>query len=53
MSQEQTSIKERQRTDLREPHKYKVFIHNDDMTTMECVVMILMEVFFFSEEKSV
>lgn len=52
MSQEQTSIKERQRTDLREPHKYKVFIHNDDMTTMECVVMILMEVFFFSEEKA-
>ena len=45
MAQEQTSIRERQRTDLREPRLYKVYIHNDDFTPMEFVVMILMTVF--------
>lgn len=45
MAKEQTSIRERQRTDLREPRLYKVYIHNDDFTPMEFVVMILMTVF--------
>ena len=52
MAQEQTNIRERERTDLREPRKYKVFIHNDDITSMECVVMILMQVFFYGAEKA-
>lgn len=52
MAQEQTSVKERQRTDLREPRLYKVFIHNDDFTTMEFVVMILMTVFRKSEAEA-
>lgn len=52
MPQEQTVIRERQRSDIREPHRYKVIIHNDDFTTMEFVVMILKQVFFLSEEKA-
>ena len=47
MAKEQTGIKERQRTDLREPRRYKVTIYNDDFTTMEFVVKVLVEVFFY------
>ena len=46
MAKEQSAIRERQRTDLREPRRYKVTIYNDDFTTMEFVVMILTTVFF-------
>ena len=45
-------IPERQRTDLREPRRYKVTIYNDDFTTMEFVVKILVEVFFKSEAEA-
>ena len=52
MAKEQSSIRERQRTDLREPRRYKVTIFNDDFTTMEFVVMILKVVFFKSEAEA-
>ena len=52
MAKEQSQLRERQRTDLREPHRYKVIIHNDDFTTMDFVVMILTQVFFKSEEEA-
>ena len=48
MPQEQSQIRERQRTDLREPRRYKVTIYNDDFTTMGFVVKVLVEVFFKS-----
>ena len=50
MPKEQSGIRERQNTRLKEPHRYKVIIHNDDFTTMEFVVMVLMRVFWKSEE---
>lgn len=48
MPQEQSQIRERQRTDLREPRRYKVTIYNDDFTPMDFVVKVLKEVFFKS-----
>ena len=52
MAKEQSSVKEKQRTGLKEPHRYKVTIYNDDFTTMEFVVKILKVVFFKSEAEA-
>lgn len=52
MAKEQIQLRERQRTDLREPRRYKVIIYNDDFTTMEFVVMILKQVFLKSDEEA-
>ena len=52
MAKEQSQIRERQRTNLKEPRRYKVIIYNDDFTTMEFVVMILVQVFLKSEEEA-
>ena len=40
------------REDLKEPPMYKVLLHNDDYTTMEFVVEILIYVFNKSPEES-
>jgi len=50
MPKEQSQLKQRERTDLREPRRYKVIIYNDDFTTVEFVEMILMQVFFFARK---
>lgn len=52
MPQEQSHVRERQKTNFKEPRRYQVIIHNDDFTTMEFVVMVLKEVFFMSEENA-
>lgn len=38
--------------DIKEPSLYKVLLHNDDYTTMEFVVHVLMEVFHKSVEEA-
>jgi ATP-dependent Clp protease adaptor protein ClpS len=40
------------RADVREPHMYKVLLLNDDYTTMEFVVSILMNVFHKSHQEA-
>ena len=52
MAKEQSATRERQRTDLKEPRRYKVTIYNDDFTTMEFVVKILVQVFLKSEAEA-
>ena len=53
MPSEQSNIKERANIGLRPPKRYTVFIHNDDFTTMEFVVVVLTEVFHKSDEEAV
>ncbi|MCR4583076.1 MAG: ATP-dependent Clp protease adaptor ClpS [Prevotella sp.] len=52
MAKEQSSTRSRERTNLREPRRYKVNIWNDDFTTMEFVVKVLITVFFKSEAEA-
>lgn len=52
MAKEQTAVRDRTGTNLREPRRYKVIIYNDDFTTMEFVVLVLTSVFFKSAEEA-
>lgn len=52
MAKEQTAVRDRTRTNLRAPRRYKVIIYNDDFTTMEFVVLVLTSVFFKSAEEA-
>ena len=46
MAKQQSSVLERQRVDVSEPKRYKVYIHNDDFTPMDFVVKLLITVFY-------
>ena len=52
MAQEQTAIRERQKTRLKEPRRYVVMMFNDDFTPMDFVVDILQSIFFKSAEEA-
>lgn len=52
MAKEQTAVRDRTHTSLREPRRYKVIIYNDDFTTMDFVVQVLTDVFFKTESEA-
>ena len=52
MAKQQGSVKERGRVFTNFPKHYKVIFHNDDFTTMEFVVKVLVEVFYKSESEA-
>ena len=43
------AVKERSDTRIKEPKQYNVIMHNDDFTTMEFVVGVLMDIFHKDE----
>lgn len=50
MAQENSNIKERNKSDIKKPGKYAVIFHNDDFTPMEFVVIVLISIFFKNVE---
>ena len=52
MAKQQGSIREKQRVFTNFPKHYKVIFHNDDFTTMEFVVKVLVDVFYKSESEA-
>lgn len=52
MAKQQTAVRDRTNTNLREPRRYKVIIYNDDFTTMDFVVDVLVSVFFKAKDEA-
>ena len=52
MAKQQGSVKERERVFTNFPKHYRVIIHNDDFTTMDFVVKVLVEVFYKPESEA-
>ena len=53
MAKQQTSAMEKVRVFVPDPPKYNVIFHNDDVTTMDFVVMALTQIFFKDQETAV
>ncbi len=49
MSKSSTAVKQHTTIELKEPHRYRVILFNDDITTMEFVVRVLTQVFHKDE----
>ena len=48
----QGETREKIRIEIREPRHYKVIMHNDDFTSMDFVVEILMDIFHKNETEA-
>ena len=48
-----SSVATEKKQKLKKPQLYKVLLHNDDYTTMEFVVMVLLDVFHHDEPNAV
>ena len=48
----QGEMREKIRIDIREPRHYRVIMHNDDFTSMDFVVEILMDIFHKDEAEA-
>lgn len=48
----QRETREKTRINIREPKHYQVIMHNDDFTSMEFVVEILMDIFHKNEPEA-
>jgi len=48
----QGQTKEKTRINIRQPRHFKVIMHNDDFTSMEFVVEILMDIFHKNEPEA-
>jgi ATP-dependent Clp protease adaptor protein ClpS len=51
-AQRQHELAEKERTKRKRPKLWKVLFHNDDYTTMEFVVLVLMELFHKDETEA-
>lgn len=49
----QGEVKQRLKSRVKEPKRYRVLMHNDDYTPMDFVVQVLMEVFHKGKEEAV
>ena len=45
----QGSVKERSKSKIKEPRQFNVVMHNDDFTSMEFVVQVLVDIFHKDE----
>ena len=51
-TQRDVGVATRKKPEAKRPKRFKVLLHNDDYTTMEFVVFVLMSVFHHDESKA-
>jgi ATP-dependent Clp protease adaptor protein ClpS len=52
MAKEQTKVRNKTKVKTKEPKKYAVIMHNDDVTTMDFVVEVLKNIFFKTPDQA-